>query len=223
MKIRIRTAVSRRSGFSLIEVLFAIAIFGAATAALFSAMTPAYEELHRLSNEPATAGDVEVFKSMFEASPNYSAATQGGEVSLPDGRQVAWRATLTPTTTEALFAVMLEATAGDETYRTEYLHFEPRWLQPGTERPRWLQHSASTPNAGGGGTGGGQGRPGGQGQQGGQRGQPGSRDQGGARGQPGGRQGGQGRPGGNGQQGGPGGARGPQGGAPRGGNPGGAR
>lgn len=196
MKIRIRPAVPRRSAFSLIEVLFAIAIFGAATAALFSAMTPAYEELHRLSNEPATAGDIEVLKSMFEASPNYAAATQGGEVSLPDGRQVAWHATLTPTTTEALFVVLLEATAGEETYRAEYLHFEPRWLEPGAERPRWLQHSAQASNAGGGGAAGGQGRQGGKGQQQGARDQGGRRDQGGARGQPGARPGAPARPGG---------------------------
>ncbi len=160
---------------------------------------------------------------MFEASPNYAAATQGGEVSLPDGRQVAWRATLTPTMTEALFAVMLEATAGEETYRTEYLHFEPRWLEPGAERPRWLQHSGATSNGGGatGGGAGGQGQQGGKGRQGGQGQQPGARDQGGQRGQPGTRSGGAGRPGGNGQQGGPGGARGPQGGGQGGGNTGG--
>jgi type II secretion system protein I len=207
-----------RKAFSLMEVLFAIAIFGAATAALLSAMTPAYDELFRLSNQSATAGDIEVMKAMIEASPNYSTITQGGAAALPDGRKVEWKAELEPTSTEALFLVKLRATADNDTFAAEYLHFEPRWLQPGAERPRWLRHTSTTPSQGGGAPasgggvapgGGGNRAPvapvqgGGQGQQG---GQPGGGQPRGDRGR-----GGQGR-GGQGGQAGPGGARGGNGG-----------
>jgi type II secretion system protein I len=216
---------ARRSGFSLMEVLFAIAIFGAATAALLSAMTPAYDELFRLSNQTATAGDIEVMKSMIEASPNYSTVTQGGAASLPDGRKVEWKAELEPTSTEALFLVKLRATSDNETFAAEYLHFEPRWLQPDAEKPRWLAHSTATPSQGGGapagGAGGGNRAPGGAvppggGQQpGGARGEQGR----GGQGRDGQGRGGQGRGGPGGR--GPGGGGQQPGGGARGGNGGG--
>lgn len=139
-----------RSAFSLIEVLVAIALFGLATAALFSAVAPVHEALFRLSSSTRDAGDLEIAKAIAESSKDRNTLTQGGDAALPDGRSMAWRAVLEPTDVEALFLVHLTVDiSGAGSLKSDYLRFDPRWLDPTAEKPRWLAHSGGNPGGGG--------------------------------------------------------------------------
>lgn len=217
MNLAARPARSRRA-FSLLEVLIATAVFGIAAAGLLMAVGPTYDALFRISNTSSDAGDLELVKGVVEATTSRDTLLAGGNFALPSGDPVGWTVELQPTTTEAMFLVHLTATRGErEPLDYQYLHFEPRWMEAADEKPRWLPHTFSAGNIGGGATGGGNrgnnaggqtGRPGNRGGNAGQAGQNGR--------QPGGRQGAQngaqngGRPSGN-----------PSGGNRSGGNPGG--
>lgn len=138
----------RRAAFTLMEVLVATALFGLAAASLLLAFTPTHEALFRLSNTTRDAGDLEIAKALAASAKDREALLKGADTSLPDGRALRWRAAVEPTETEALFLVRLDAERdGDTPLRAEYLHFEPKWLLPDDEKPRWLAHASASAGA----------------------------------------------------------------------------
>ncbi len=135
--------MSGRRAFSLIEVLVAAGLFGLAAAGLFMALQPVTAALVGLSEQPDDAGALAIVRAVAEAAPDRAALTQGGEVPLPTGVMVTWRATLEPTNVEALYAVTLVGERdGAPPLRAGYLHFEPRWAEPSEGAPQWLEHRA---------------------------------------------------------------------------------
>jgi prepilin-type N-terminal cleavage/methylation domain-containing protein len=145
--------MSIRKAFTLIEVLAATALFGLAVAALFMAFVPTHDALHRLSTASGDTAERELVRVIAEASADRATLLRGGDVPLPGGGTLRWKATVEPTAVEALFRLNLttwRAEAEPET--TEYLHFNPRWLEASDGKPQWLEHSAGTPGTGGGGT-----------------------------------------------------------------------
>ena len=150
-----------RSAFSLLEVLVAIAIFGLAAAALFMALGPTYDALFRLSNATNDEGDLEIVKAFVEATQDRSTLAGGGTRQLPGGGEASWAADVSPTDTEALFLVRLTLTRTDGTsVVSNYLHFEPLWMDASSGPPKWLPHTGGG-IAGGGGNGRGNNRNGG--------------------------------------------------------------
>lgn len=96
------------SGFTLLEVLVALAIFALAAVVLAGAyinVLNGYELARR-----ATVSDPEVqfARSQLLAQADVELARQGGEFAAPDGRAVRWTATIEPTESADLFLVTFE-------------------------------------------------------------------------------------------------------------------
>ncbi len=99
---------TRRSGFTLLEVLVALAIFAMAAVVLGSAylnVLNGYEVARR-----ATASDPEVAfaRAALLAQPDVDLAAQGAEFDAADGRHVRWTAKIEPTTVADLFLVTFD-------------------------------------------------------------------------------------------------------------------
>ena len=130
----------RRRAFTLLEVLLATAVFGLAAAALLAAYGPVQEALFRLDREQASMGERELVRAAAEVSPDRATLLAGGLTPLPSGRSCRWSAEITPTATEALFRITLSGESQDgASWKSEYLRFEPRWLNSEDEPPQWLR------------------------------------------------------------------------------------
>lgn len=142
--------MNRRRAFSLMEVLVAIALFGLAAAGLFMALQPANEALVNLSELPDDTGSLEIVRAVAEASSDRTVLAGGGEVPLPTGVVVRWRAELENTAVESLYRVSLTGERdGAPPLLATYLHFEPRWAEASEGAPQWLPHTSGTTAGGG--------------------------------------------------------------------------
>ncbi len=95
----------RKSGFTLIEVLIAIAILATAAVAIavgYINVLNGYEVARR-----STVSDPEMqfARAQLLAQPDVELARQGGEFDANDGRHVRWTATIEPTNEADLFTV----------------------------------------------------------------------------------------------------------------------
>lgn len=136
-------------GFSLMEVLVATALFGMAVVGLFMALHPVRDSLVNLSERSDDAGVLEILRSVVNASPDRAALSVGGDVPLPTGKTVRWRASLENTADEALYRVTLTGERdGMPLVRASYLRFEPKWAEASEGAPQWLAHSTETPTGG---------------------------------------------------------------------------
>jgi general secretion pathway protein I len=104
-------SLSKRRGFTLVEVLVALAIF-AVSAVVLGASYVNLIKLHAaLRARDADEDDQRWVRAALLAEPDRALAERGGDVVLPDGRRALWRATITPTGVSDLFDVVLETEA----------------------------------------------------------------------------------------------------------------
>ncbi len=102
---------SLRRGFTLVEVLVALAIF-ALSAVVLGASYVNLIKLHAaLRARDTNEDDQRWVRAALLAEPDRGLAERGGDVVLPDGRRAIWRATITPTGVSDLFDVALELEA----------------------------------------------------------------------------------------------------------------
>lgn len=126
----------RRAGFSLIEVLVALAIFvmmAIVLGATYLNILTAYEIAGRSVNRDE---DVRFARVALLAEADLELAERGAEFDGGNGRRVSWKAVIEPTTTTDLFSVtfICEITGPDlpkpdmheETFRV----LRPTWSEP---------------------------------------------------------------------------------------------
>lgn len=102
---------SRHNGFTMLEVLIALAIFALAAVVLAGAyinVLTGYEVAKRATvSEP----EMQFARRQLLSQADIELARQGGEFAAADGRQVRWTATIDPTNEADLFQVTFECEA----------------------------------------------------------------------------------------------------------------
>lgn len=111
MKARRGKTRRGRRGFTLIEVLVALAIFAIAAVVLGAAYVNLMQTHAALRDRDGSEADIAWAREALLAEPDRAVAERGADVVLPDGRTAAWRATITPTDVGDLFDVVLELDA----------------------------------------------------------------------------------------------------------------
>lgn len=130
---------ARSSGFTLVEVLIAIAILATAAIAIgvgYVNVLNGYEVARQ-----ATISDPEMAfaRAQLLAQPDVELARQGGDFDSNDGRRVRWTATIEPTNLADLFTVTFVCEiSGTNTQKEQRVQQVFRVLRPtwsvGTER-----------------------------------------------------------------------------------------
>jgi general secretion pathway protein I len=95
----------RRSAFTLLEVLVALAIFAMAAVVLGGAYLNVLNGYEVARRATVTDPEVEFARAALLAQPDVDLAQQGAEFDSADGRHVRWTAVIEPTTVADLFTV----------------------------------------------------------------------------------------------------------------------
>ncbi len=98
----------RRSAFTLLEVLVALAIFAMAAVVLGGAYLNVLNGYEIARRATVSNPDVEFARTALLAQADVDLARQGAEFDAADGRHVHWTATIDPTTVADLFTVTFE-------------------------------------------------------------------------------------------------------------------
>lgn len=98
----------RARGFTLIEVLIAIAILATAAIALGVGYVNVLNGYEIARQATVSNPEVRFARSQLLAQPDVELARQGGEFDSGEGRQVRWTATIEPTQLADLFTVTFE-------------------------------------------------------------------------------------------------------------------
>ena len=101
----------RSGGFTLVEVLVALAIFSLAAVVLGASYVNLIQMHAALRARDTHDEDMRWVRAALLAEPDRALAERGGDLVLPDGRRALWRATITPAGVSDLFDVALEAEA----------------------------------------------------------------------------------------------------------------
>lgn len=136
-KVTTRSSARRRVGFTLIEVLVALAIFAIAAVVLGAAYVNLIQTHAALRERDGSEADIAFARDSLLIEPDLAKAERGGDVVLPDGRTGSWRATIEPTEVSDLFDVTIEFSApppsgsGETVRTTETLRLlRPTWSTP---------------------------------------------------------------------------------------------
>lgn len=130
-----RSFPARRRGFTLIEVVVALAVFGLAGVVLAGAFVNVLNAQQAALRRNDRAADLRLVRAAFRAQTDPKALEAWVDLPLPDGRKARWRATLAPTTVSDLF---------DATLEIEFTEADGTRVAPLTEtwrllRPTWSQ------------------------------------------------------------------------------------
>jgi general secretion pathway protein I len=134
-----------RRGFTLLEVLVALAIFALAAIVLGAAYVNVLTAYETVSRGNQTDEDVRFARAQLLAEPDHDTAEKGGDFVSPGGRQVKWHATIASTTTADLFTVTYvceltdpAANGGTQTVTENFTVMRPTWADP-TENTKLKQ------------------------------------------------------------------------------------
>lgn len=128
--------MKRRSGFTLLEVILAVAIFAMALVVLSSAFTNTLVALGTIHREADTEPQFRFARSLIITVPNLEDFQEGATLPMPDGSQLTWTAEVQPATVVDLFHVFLHmslepADGGEPVLRDESLYLiRPTWSDP---------------------------------------------------------------------------------------------
>jgi prepilin-type N-terminal cleavage/methylation domain-containing protein len=105
MKLR---AASPASGFSLIEILLAVALAGVSLAVLTNVFVNVLHTLSRLELEADREPEIRFVRSQIIREPDLQTFEDGGEMETLELGTVTWQASVEPTAVPDLFEVELE-------------------------------------------------------------------------------------------------------------------
>jgi prepilin-type N-terminal cleavage/methylation domain-containing protein len=131
-----RPSLKDREGFTLIEVLVALAIFGIAGAVLAASCINFLQAQHAIFQKDVTGPDRQLARQALFAEVSRLKAEQWNQVLLPEGESLRWRATITPAQVTDLFDVVLAIELPGDGNRpalqfTENLRLlRPTWSRP---------------------------------------------------------------------------------------------
>jgi general secretion pathway protein I len=128
-------------GFTLIEVLIALAIFAMAAVVLIGAYLNVLNSYSIAARERGADADVEFARMQLLKEPDPELAMEGGEFDGTEGRHIRWTSEIEPSATiPDLFTVhftaeIIEATAlTPETHEETFSLLRPTWSTDVTER-----------------------------------------------------------------------------------------
>lgn len=133
-----------KKGFTLLEVIVALAVFALAAVVLGSAYVNVLAAYESAARGNQTDEDVRFARAQLLAEPDHDKAETGGDFTSPGGRPVKWRATIASTQTADLFTVTfvceLGGAAGVEarTVTENFTVMRPTWADP-TENTKLKQ------------------------------------------------------------------------------------
>ncbi|HWA29301.1 MAG TPA: prepilin-type N-terminal cleavage/methylation domain-containing protein [Lacunisphaera sp.] len=122
--------------FTLIEVLVSLAIFAIAAVVLSVSYLNIIGSYRSMSHRHDTEEDWKWVRSVVLAEPEKEKVEEGGQLALPDGRQVNWSAKIEQAGVADLFRLTLEVDAPASGtipawQRSEALHvLRPSWSDP---------------------------------------------------------------------------------------------
>jgi general secretion pathway protein I len=143
LRVRRGRRRSRSAGFTLIEVIVALALFALAATVLAAAYVNVLNAMESVKGDQAFEQEVALVRSQVLLEPDRDKVEEGGDVPTAGLGDATWRATVTPSETIAdLFLVELEitfpppesASGGEERVVKQALWLlRPQWSEP-TER-----------------------------------------------------------------------------------------
>jgi general secretion pathway protein I len=138
---------SRRSAFTLIEVLVSLAIFALAAVILGATYVNVLTSYAAVAKLNAHEQDLRFVRgTILLGEPDRKEIEKGGELALPDNRRARWEAEIEETTVADLFRVKLRCEVSDpargEPWKGEenFLLLRPTWSDPAV-RDRLRQES----------------------------------------------------------------------------------
>jgi len=130
------SAVRRARGFTLVEVLVALAIVCAAGLVLAAAFSNVMRDYDAVFHRTDHAGDLTLVRAALFTTADPAVAQTWNDIALPDARKGRWRATIAPGQIADLFSVdcdvEVNGSGPKDSYKvTEHLMLlRPTWSQP---------------------------------------------------------------------------------------------
>jgi general secretion pathway protein I len=95
----------RRRGFTLLEVLVALAVFALAAVVLGSTYVNILNAYRLVDRGDARDEEIRFARALLLAEPDRTKAEEGGDFESPSGNRVSWRAEIEPSSTADVFQV----------------------------------------------------------------------------------------------------------------------
>ncbi len=133
-------------GFTLLEVLVALAIFALAAVVLGGTYVNALNAYEMAARRNEYAVDLRFVRAVLLTEPDREKAAAGGDLDLGDNKRAHWQAEITPTGVVDLFSVAWTCEIIDPDRRAPYratqtlLLLRPTWSDP-VERSKLLEQA----------------------------------------------------------------------------------
>jgi len=124
------------AAFTLVEVLVSLGIFALAAVALSTAYVNVLTTYHAMRARAGSADEIAFVRAALLAEPARDRAEQGGQLSLPAGGTLRWRAEIDEAFRADLFRVTLEfeilprGQSPSRRERQSFLLLRPTWSDP---------------------------------------------------------------------------------------------
>lgn len=144
-----RSPAGRPAGFTLLEVLVALAILAFVTVVLGSAYLNVLNSYETVSRGAQIGGDFAFARQMVLTEPDRKKLEKGGEFDTADGRHARWTVEIVSTTTADLFSVTFNCELSDagrpepERLVQTFMLLRPTWSIDAAERGK-LREEAKT-------------------------------------------------------------------------------
>ena len=97
-----------RRGFTILEVLVALAVFAGAAVLLSATYLNVLNGYRLIEHESDYQNEIKFARATLLAEPDLDTAVKGGDFEATNGRHVSWKASVDPTETADLFTVTFE-------------------------------------------------------------------------------------------------------------------